>query len=565
MNALFLLLTGAAVFVLGYRFYAKLLALSVFRLDANYSTSADAQADEPESVTHNRHLVFGYHFALVAGATTLTGAGISVVWGWVPAFLWVVVGTVVAAGVYGLGTLWLARREPASGMAELVANLMGSRARSLVLILATALILTMNAVFAWLTAEMLKAYPSAVLPFWTQMLLALGLGFFLHRAGARLARATLITVVLALIAVWLLGHVPVAFSGALNIDLRGHSLLSLDATPAWVVLLFVSSYYVTRAPHWKLAQPRGYLMAWQAGLLLLIVTAAIIIMQPTIVAPNFNTLPTGPRALPWIFVTLTSGAIAGFYLLFAQGITARHMVRVTDARYLGYGAAVAEGALALSVILVCTAGFSSPDKWAQFYSSWQGVQSLPRVLRLYIDGSAGLAGALGIDKDLARTFAAVVVTGLIAVTLDAGIRVQKQLLTELVKLYGVSRLKNEKTVLLFTVTLAAALALYDGHGRGGLALWPLFGSWNQILALTGLLLIALALRRRRQPAFAVWVPALFLLLVTTWALGSQLALWWHSGDWLLLCGGIILLGLEGWLVWEAWRAFRRPPAAVLGA
>ncbi len=565
MNAIFLLATGAVVFVLGYRFYAKLLALSVFRLDVNYRPSPDDPAGEPVAATHNRHLVLAQHFAVVAGATTLTGAGISVVWGWIPAFLWVVVGTVVAAGVYGLGTLWLSRRPSATSMAALVADLVGRRAQPLILVLATALILSMNAVFAWLTAETLKAYPSAVLPFWVQLLLALGLGIYLHRGGARLLRAAFIATVIALVAVWLLGKAPVAFSGALNIDMRGRSLLSLEATPVWVVLLFVSTYYVTRAPYWKLAQPRGYLMAWQAGLLLLVVTAGIIVTNPSVAAPNFNTLPGSPRTLPWIFVTLTSGAIAGFYLLFAQGITAKQLLRETDARYVGYGVAVAEGALALSVILVSTASFSSPDKWAQFYSSWEAVQNLPQILRLYIDGSAGFAEALGIDRGFARTFVAVVVAGLIAVTLDAGIRVQKQLFAELARLCGLSRLRNDKTLLMLTVTLAAALALYDGYGRGALALWPLFGSWNQILAASGLLLIALALRRRQQPVFAVWVPMLFLVLVTTWALGLQLMLWWRSGDWLLLAAGAVLLALEGWLACEAWQALRRTPVPAPGA
>jgi carbon starvation protein len=501
----------------------------------------------------------------VAGATTLTGAGISVVWGWIPAFLWVVVGTVVAAGVYGLGTLWLSRHPRATGMAELVADLVGPRARPLILVLAAGLILSMNAVFAWLTAEILKAYPSAVLPFWVQLLLALGLGIYLHRAGAGVLRAAFIALVIALAAVWLLDKVPVAFSGALNIDLRGRSLLSLEATPVWVVLLFVSTYYVTRAPYWKLAQPRGYLMAWQAGLLLLVVTAGIVVMNPSVVAPNFNTLASSPPTLPWIFVTLTSGAIAGFYLLFAQGITAKQLPRETDARYVGYGVAVAEGALALSVILVSTASFSSPDKWAQFYSSWEAVQSLPQILRLYIDGSAGFAQALGIDAGLARTFVAVVIAGLIAVTLDAGMRVQKQLFAELAGLAGLSRLKDDKALLMLAVTSAAALALYDGYGQGALALWPLFGSWNQILAVAGLLLIAFALRRRQQSAFAVWIPMLFLVLVTTWALGLQLMLWWRSGEWVLLAAGAALLVLESWLAWEAWQALRRTPAPASGA
>ncbi len=556
MNSLFLLIAGVAVFVLGYRFYSKLLALSPFRLDTNYSTPAYSQADNKEFVAANRHVVFGHHFAIVAGATTLAGTVIAAIWGWIPAFLWVLVGTTVAAGVYGLGSLWLAVRYGQAGLANIVQELMGSRAQIPFFILTIILILTMNAVFAWLTAEILTTYPAAVLPFWIQIGLALGLGSYLRRHGNdRLALATVVSIVIAFIAIWLFDTVALAFSGALNIDIRGYSLVSLDATVVWMVLLFVSAYYMTRSPVWKLLQPRGYLVAIQVVILMLILFAGLVVRHPPVVAPNFNPALETPGAIPWIFVTLTSGAIAGFYLLFAGGITAKQLPRETDARYVGYGVALLEGLLALSVILVCTAGFATQDDWARFYASWEDVQDLPQALGLYIAGFANFAGAIGMERELAHTFAAVILAGLIAVSLDAGVRVQKQL-HELGERLGMARLYDEKLLLMATVGLAAILALYDGEGRGGLALWPLFGYWNQIVAALGLLLIGLALQRQQQPALYLFAPMLLLLTLTTWTLVSQVMLWWSTGNWPALAGGATLLALEVWLAWETLRILR---------
>lgn len=563
MSSLVLLIICVVVFVLGYRFYSRLLALGVFRLDVNYSTPAQSLTDDKDIVVSNRQVILGHHVAIIAGPTTIVGSAVAVIWGWIPAVLWVLVGTTVAAGVYGLGSFWLAVRHGGLGLTGMVCSLMSTRARVPFAILGVVVLLIMNAVLAWLVAELLSTYPSAVLAFWLQILLACGFGWFLRRRGPQaLIPATVVVLVGALLIVWIFAKIPFAFSGALNIDFRGYSVVSLDATAVWVVLLFVATYYTTRLPIWKLTQARGYLLALQTSVLLIVLFAGVVVLQPPVVAPNFNTAIETPTAIPWIFVTLTSGAIAGFYLLMAGGITAKQLARETDAQYVGFGSALVDGLLAFSVIVVCTAGFNSHDEWMEFYASWEGVQDLPQLIGIYISGIAKFASALGIDFDLAQTFAAVVVAGLIAVTLEAGIRVQHQLLVEVNDNYQIVSLRDQKTLLIITVLVAAMLALHDGRGQGGLALWPLFGLWNQVLAVFGLFLIGLALRRRQQAVGYVFVPMIFLLVVTSWALILQLIRWWASADWLLIAGGILLLVVGFWLVWEALRTLRKSVPAL---
>jgi len=115
MNSLVLLIICVVVFVLGYRFYSRLLALDVFRLDVNYSTPAQSLADDKDIVVSNRQVILGHHVAIIAGPTTIVGSAVAVIWGWIPAVLWVLVGTTVAAGVYGLGSFWLAVRHGSLG------------------------------------------------------------------------------------------------------------------------------------------------------------------------------------------------------------------------------------------------------------------------------------------------------------------------------------------------------------------------------------------------------------------------------------------------------------------
>lgn len=562
MISLFLLIVGAIVLALGYRFYSKLLALWVFRLQANYSTPAYERADDSEFFATNRHVVFGHHFAIVAGATTLAGTGVAVIWGWIPAFLWVVAGTAVAGGTYALGSLWLAVRHHAQPIPDLAAAYMGSRAATLFLALALPLLLLVNAVLVWLAAELLAAHPAAVAPFWAQIVIAMAISLFLYRsAGMTVLSVSLVALVASWLTLWLLSKFLFAFSGAINIDIRGQSLLSFDATVIWLILLLVSTYYVTRQAVWKLMQPRGYLVTLHTAVLLALLFIAIAVRHPTIVAPNFNTPAAGPGVMPWIFVTLTSGAIAGFYLLFATGITGRQLSYETDARYVGYGVALGEAVLALSVILIAVAGFTTAQEWTTFYASWEGIQSLPKLAEHYIDGFAFFAQTLTIPGDFARMFAAFVVIGLIAVTLDAGIRLQQELLVVLGRRCHVPGLSNKRTALLTTLLLVAAFALYDGHGRGALVLWPLFGYWNQVLAVAGLALMALALRRQGHAPWPVVLPAMLLLVLVTWALLWQLALWWTSASWLLFVFGVVLLGLAIWITWEILHTARQAVAA----
>ena len=558
MNALFLLIIALVAFVFGYRFYAKLLALGVFRLSPQYSTPAHTQADDRDYAVADRHLLLGHHVAALAGGTTITGSVMALFWGWIPALLWLVVGTTLAGGVYGLGSLWLSVRHPGVGVAELAHRYVGPAAQAFFATGALALLLLLNAVAVVLIADLFTEYPGSVLPFWALVVIAIVFGRFIRRRhdGLDLAVATVIALAIGLLAIGLLGNVPIAFTGALNLDFRGHSFVTLDAVPLWVILMLIYGFYATRAPVWKFIRPRGFLTAVFLLLALVAFYGGVLIERPELVAPEFNPAAKNPGMLPWLFVTLTSGALAGFHLLIINGLTAKQLDRETDARYIGYGGALVDGLLALSAVIVGGVAFSGAPQWNEFYGSWDGVQNLGSLLALYIDGFARFIAGLGVDASFARTFAAVIVISLLATTLEAGLRVQKHLLAEIGRRYRIEALDRPKILLWLTVGLTAALALYGGRDHGALAYWSLYGVLNLTLAGLGLLLIAGVLRHFHFPLRYVLAPALITLGASLWAFGVLLIYWWTRGNWLLFGLGLVTAGAALFVLWEAVQRYR---------
>jgi len=416
----------------------------------------------------------------------------------------------------------------------------------------------MNSVCATLAAQLLSAFPASVLPFWIVTALALPLGNFLRgREDFEIIPATLIALALSLMVVWLLGDYPLSFTGALHLE-TAESYFPFDATVVWVMLLFSYGYYVTRLPMWKLMRPRGYLTALLLGTSLFIFFTAVMIDQPSLVAPEFHSGPDIPDTLPWLFVTLTSGAVAGFHLLVANAVTVRQMKREADARYIGYGGALALGLLALSAIIIGSTGLPNVQDWSQRYTSWETFMDLHAVPELYINGFARHAAGLGLDLEFARSLMAVVVIGLLIATLEAGLRAQKQLLSGLTERYPTFIPGNEKALIATAVGLSALLALHDGHGRGGLALWPLFGVTDQFLAILGFALLAVALRHLERPVAAVIVPLVFLLVTANWGLGVLMMQWWSDNRWILLLLGILLIATELGVTFLTLNALKSP-------
>ena len=229
MSGIVLAIVGLVIFALGYRFYSKFLAERIFRLDPNFRTPAHAQEDGVDFVPTNRWVLLGHHFTSVAGAAPIVGPAIGVIWGWVPAFLWVTFGTIFFAGMHDAGALWASVRSRGKSIGALTETVVGKRARSLFMVVIFVLILLVNAVFAVIIAELFIEFPSSVIPAWFVVAVALGIGFLLYRRGVPLLWPTLIGVGLLYASMFVGDRVPIAMPD---------QVFGVGSAGVWVLLLF---------------------------------------------------------------------------------------------------------------------------------------------------------------------------------------------------------------------------------------------------------------------------------------------------------------------------------------
>ncbi len=351
MSSITLLVVGILAFFTGYRLYSRFIAQRIYRLDPDFKTPAHQFEDGVDYVPTNRHVLFGHHFTSVAGAAPIVGPAIAVIWGWLPAFLWVVVGTVVAGAVHDLGTLWLSVRHKGQSIGAIAESIVGSRARILFLLIIFFLLLLVNAVFAVVIANLFMANPGAVLPVWGTLVIAVAVGFLIYRAGAGILAPSLGALLAIYVLIWLGQYLPfqlpdffgfAASVGQLNAAGGDASVAAQAAATdgvrtGWVIILFVYGFFASVLPVWILLQPRDYINSHQLFVALGIIFLGILITNPQVIAPAINrNLPAdAPSWFPLLFITIACGAISGFHGLVASGTSAKQLNNETDARYVG--------------------------------------------------------------------------------------------------------------------------------------------------------------------------------------------------------------------------------------
>ncbi|MHB8454893.1 MAG: carbon starvation CstA family protein [Acidiferrobacterales bacterium] len=550
-NSVFLLITALFVFAFGYRFFAKFLAVWVFRLDAkDYSTPAPASTDSSAEAVRNRHMLLGQHVGSLAAAATIIGTTLALFWGWIPAFLWVVVGSVIGGGTYGIGSLWLSRHQDGQTPVSPARALAGQAAGIAMTVLIATLSVLVNAVMALAAAELLVTYPVSAIPVLLQGAIALAFGVLLQRrTNYPVLLLALISLAATFLAIWLFRGMPLNLVGILQIQTTADRALSLDARVAWIAAIFAFAWYAAYQPPWKLVRPYGFLSAALLGATLLILFLAVVIEHPVLVAPAFHTPRNAPGLLPWLFVTLTSGAIGGWHVVVASGASARRLPCENDARYIGYGGALADAMIALSAIVIGATAFANRHAWLDVYGNSSGVRDLGPLLRIYVDGFAGFAHYIGINAAVARSLAALTVTCLSLTTIMTGIHAQRDTFKELAQTCDMPWLGKQR-VSGIAVAFTAALAAQASRAGDSLWYWPLFGLTNQLVVIAVLALILLALARKRRPVALVLIPLLFVIAASVWILALQLIDWWSGDHWALFGTGLLLAFAAAWSLWK---------------
>jgi carbon starvation protein len=311
---------------------------------------------------------------------------------------------------------------------------------------------------------------------------------------------------------------------------------------------------------WLLLQPRDYVNGHQLFVALGIIGLGVLFTNPPVIAPAINMqLPAdAPSWFPLLFITIACGAISGFHGLVASGTSCKQLDKETDARYVGYGGAVGEGSLALMSIIATTAGFAvyvGVDGWHEHYATWASASA--GATSAFVNGVGVLAEGIGIPHAVATIFAAVVVISFAATTMDTGVRLQRYIIGELGAQYRVTIMQNRWVATLIAVVSCALLALGIDRGAGGMRLWPLFGTTNQLTAGLSLLIVTLFLVSLKRRIWVTVIPMAFLLVMTTWAMVLNLIRYWTQSQVMLLAVGGAIFVLELWLVFEGIVAVRR--------
>jgi carbon starvation protein len=544
MNALVIAVVTVIAYIIAYRFYARFIGDRVLSLDPRRSTPAREFEDGIDFVPTRRIILFGHHFASIAGLGPILGPAIAVIWGWLPAVLWILFGSILIGCVHDMTTLFVSLRNRGRSIGDVAQNLVGPRARILFLLLIFFTLSLAMGTFVRIIAILFSDafHPESVLPVAALIGLALAVGFLVYRRGLGIAPATVVALVIMFFTVWLGIRYPV--TGV--------------SQNWWAYLLIAYAYIASVLPVWLLLQPRDYLNAYQLVIGMVLMYAGLFIMRPEITAPAVNHAPTGaPSLFPFLFITIACGAISGFHNLVSTGTTSKQLSRETDARPIGYGGMLAEGLLAMVVVLACTSGVAR-SVWLERYASWQTASGLGAKMEAFVVGAGNFISQIGIPAGIAQSFIVVMAVGFAMTTLDSGTRLLRYNLEELGESINIGPLRNRFLAAFVAVLGIAYFSLMTIEGKpAGLTLWELFGTTNQILAALGLLAVSLFLYRMKKPIVYTLVPMIAMMIMTVTAMIMKLRANLEAGHWPLLAVGAIILVLVVWLVVESVLAFRR--------
>ncbi|HGJ5860392.1 MAG TPA: carbon starvation CstA family protein [Arsenophonus nasoniae] len=586
ISALWIIIASIAVYLISYRYYSLYIAKKVLQLDPTRSTPAVLNNDGLNYVPTNRNVLFGHHFAAIAGAGPLVGPVLAAQVGYLPGTLWLLAGVVLAGAVQDFMVLFISSRRNAISLGEIVKKEMGVVPGSIALFGCFLIMIIILAVLALIVVKALAESPWGVFTVCSTVPIALFMGIYMRyiRPGC-VAEVSIIGVILLIAAIW--------FGGVIAHDpYWGPALTFKDTTITYVLIgyAFVSALL----PVWLILAPRDYLATFLKIGVIVGLAIGIVILNPDLKMPAVTQFVDGSGPVwkgslfPFLFITIACGAVSGFHALIASGTTPKLLANETDARYIGYGAMLMESFVAIMALVAASIiepglyfamntppaalGFSMPNLHqlggsdaamimaqlkavtvhaAATVSSWGFIISPEKILQTAKDigepsvlNRAGGAPTLAVgiayvfqqiipaaDMGFWYHFGILFEALFILTALDAGTRSGRFMLQDLLANF-IPALKKTDSLVAGIIATAGCVGLwgyllYQGvvDPLGGVkSLWPLFGISNQMLAAVALVLSSVILIKMKRTKF-IWVtlvPAIWLLICTTWALGLKL-------------------------------------------
>ena len=500
--------TAISIFllILGYIFYSRKVKGWV-GLDDNEPTPAVTMNDGVDYVPAKHWVIlFGHHFASIAGAAPIIGPVIACLfWGWLPALIWIVFGGILFGAVHDFIALTLSLKNKGKSITTVTESVLGKTSKILFSVFAFLALILVVAVFAAVAGQTLKSTPAVVVPTFGLIFVALLVGFLIYRVQ-------LSTLLCSIIGIILLGGLIVAgYYFPIELPVK-------NPAAWWTVILLIYGMVASVTPVTLLLQPRDHLAGAVLYIGMFFGFLGLIISNPAMKAPAIVAFSASKGAIwPMMFVTVACGAISGFHSLVASGTTSKQLPRMKDARIIGYGAMITECALAVLAVIAVTAGLywkTAPEGcqgliYQELFSNGGWVKAFGagygELTKVFFGGFGALVGIT-----MLKTF--------IMTTLDTATRITRYLCNELLgDTFGIPGMKNKYVAVLLVGVSSGALAL--GNWK---AIWPVFGASNQLIAsLTLIVASVYLLSRNRKYAFTA-IPAALMLITTIGALVYQI-------------------------------------------
>ncbi|WP_454864817.1 carbon starvation CstA family protein [Pseudomonas rhizophila] len=560
INALWIVVAAVAIYLVAYRYYSLFIANNVMQLDARRATPAVLNNDGLDYVPTNKHILFGHHFAAIAGAGPLVGPVLAAQMGYLPGTLWLIAGVVLAGAVQDFMVLFLSTRRNGRSLGDMVREEMGRVPGTIALFGCFLIMIIILAVLALIVVKALAESPWGIFTVMATIPIAMFMGIYMRyiRPG-RIGEISLIGVLLLLGSIWLGGQVAADPVWAEAFTFTGVQI-------TWMLIGY--GFVAAVLPIWLILAPRDYLSTFLKIGTIVALAIGILITMPELKMPALTqfTDGTGPvwkgGLFPFLFITIACGAVSGFHALISSGTTPKMLDNEVNARYIGYGGMLMESFVAIMAMVAASViepgvyfAMNSPAaivggdvvSVAQTVSSW-GFAITPEALQAVANdigettilARAGGAPtlAVGIAQILHSVlpgentmafwyhFAILFEALFILTAVDAGTRAGRFMLQDLLGSF-VPALKRTESWVANLIATAGCVALwgyllYQGviDPLGGInTLWPLFGISNQMLAGIALMLgtVVLIKMKRQRYVWVTMLPAVWLLICTTTA------------------------------------------------
>lgn len=559
MDAMLLMLAAFVGYIVMYNLYGRFIGRKIFALTKQNQVPSVEFNDGVDYVPTKKEIIFGHHFTSISGTGPIVGPAIAVIWGWMPAMIWIFVGSIMMGAVHDFGALILSMRNKGKSVSEFTSKYISPRTKYFFFVVVFLDLLIITAIFGLVIAVIFNMFPASVIPVWLEVPIAIWLGFMIYKRGANSLTWSIIALALMYVTVYIGTIVPISMP----------TIAGMPPTGTWTIILLAYAYIASTLPVTTLLQPRDFINSHQ-----LLVALALMIFgvfaatfsagELNIIAPAVQAAPEGaPPMLPFLFITIACGAISGFHSLVSSGTTSKQVRSEEDALFVGYGSMLTEAVLSTLVIVAVAAGIglgyqhaelgtlTGIDAWTTHYSSWAAAKGLGSKVSAFVVGAANMINALGLPMEICLAIMGVFVASFAGTTMDTATRIERYVLTELLG-EKIAIFNNKYFSTLIAVILAGLLAFSSGgNGKGALALWPLFGCINQILAALVLTTVTVYLKRRGGIAWIIsGIPAVGLAAVTCWAIVINQGMYIAKENLLLQSLNLLVLFVSVWVIGE---------------